>query len=298
MQHMAAKAILACLLAVPLAAQTPPAKPDSQQAKPEFEVASIKPAAPPDVTKSYGGTHQDGAQVSFNFLSLNDYIGAAYGVRNYQISGPDWMASQRFDIVAKLPAGAQRKDIPAMMQALLADRFQMQFHRENRDLPVYGLVVAKSGLKMQESPPDAAGAKTGVIEIAAAPTPGGVTVNYGNGAYFTFANNRFEGKKMPAAAMADVMARFSDRPVMDMTNLKGRYDFLIELSPEDFRAMGIRSAIAAGVALPPQALQYAESASGDSLANAMEKLGLKLEPRKAPVEVLVIDHMSKTPTEN
>jgi uncharacterized protein (TIGR03435 family) len=94
------------------------------------------------------------------------------------------------------------------------------------------------------------------------------------------------------------MARFTDRPVVDMTALKGHYDFALELSPEDFGAMGIRAAIAAGVALPPQALQAAEAASGDSLFNAVEKLGLKLESRKAPVEVLVIDHAEKTPTEN
>ena len=85
---------------------------------------------------------------------------------------------------------------------------------------------------------------------------------------------------------------------VDMTNLKGNYDFVLELSPEDFRAMGIRSAISAGVALPPQAIQMAEAASGDSLSNAMQKLGLKLESRKAPLEVIVIDHAEKTPSDN
>ncbi len=85
---------------------------------------------------------------------------------------------------------------------------------------------------------------------------------------------------------------------MDRTNLKGNYDLALELSPEDFRARGIRSAISAGGALPPQAIQMAEAASGDSLFNALEKLGLKLESRQAPVEVLVIDHAEKTPSEN
>ena len=73
---------------------------------------------------------------------------------------------------------------------------------------------------------------------------------------------------------------------------------VLEFSPEDFRAVGIRAAIAAGVALPPQVVQMAESASQDSLFNAIEKLGLKLESRKAPIEVLVIDHCEKAPTEN
>jgi uncharacterized protein (TIGR03435 family) len=269
----------------------------------EFEVASIKPSAPPGTgaNRVLGGMHVDGAQVSWTFLSLNDYIDSAYRLRSYQISGPDWMASARFDITAKLPDGATRKDIPEMLQRLLEERFQLKTHRESKELAVYGLVVSKSGLKMQESAPDTPGATQtagGSASVAAVSRPGGVTVNYGNGAYFTFADNKFEGHKLPASAMADVMARFTDRPVVDMTNLKGNYDFLLELAPEDFAAMGIRAAIAAGVQLPPQALQLAEAASGDSLFNAVEKLGLKLESRKAPVEVLVIDHAEKTPTEN
>ncbi len=269
----------------------------------EFEVASIKTSAPPGTgaNRVLGGMHVDGAQVSWTFLSLNDYIDSAYRIRSYQISGPDWMASARFDINAKLPEGAARKDIAEMLQRLLEERFQLKTHRENKELAVYGLVVGKSGLKMQESAPDPAPETQnggGSASVAAVSRPGGVTVNYGNGAYFTFADNRFEGKKLPASAMADVMARFTDRPVVDMTNLKGNFDFLLELTPEDFRAMGIRAAIAAGVTLPPQALQMAEAASGDSLINAVEKLGLKLESRKAPVDVLVIDHCEKAPTEN
>jgi uncharacterized protein (TIGR03435 family) len=103
---------------------------------------------------------------------------------------------------------------------------------------------------------------------------------------------------MATSRLAGALSPFMDRPVIDMTNVKGNYDFALELSAEDFRAMGIRSALAAGVAIPPQAIQMAEAASGDSLFNALEKLGLKLESRKAPVEVLVIDHAEKTPSEN
>jgi uncharacterized protein (TIGR03435 family) len=245
--------------------------------------------------------HIDGAQVSWALLSLNDYIGSAYKVRNYQISGPEFLASDRFDITAKLPAGATPKDTSTMLQALLEDRFHLKLHRESKDLPVYGLVVGKGGVKMQESTPDpnkeeqSAGRERSVIADSQA---SGTTVSYGNGSYFTVGGNKFEGRKLTPAAMAAVLARFADRPVVDMTDLKGSYDFVLEFSPEDFRAMMIRSAIAAGVALPPQALQLAESASGDSLANVLEKLGLKLESRKAPIEVLVIDHCEKTPTDN
>jgi uncharacterized protein (TIGR03435 family) len=99
-------------------------------------------------------------------------------------------------------------------------------------------------------------------------------------------------------ALADMLARFEDRPVVDMTDLKGNYDFTLECTPEDFRAMMIRSAIAAGVTLPPQALSLLDHASDGSLLDALQTLGLKLEPRKAPVEMLVVDHAEKVPSEN
>ena len=103
---------------------------------------------------------------------------------------------------------------------------------------------------------------------------------------------------MRVSSIVNALSAFMNRPVVDMTNLKGKYDFVLEFSPEDFRAMGIRAAIAAGVAPPPQAIQLAEAASGDSLSIALEKLGLKLESHKAPIEALVIDHCEKAPTEN
>jgi uncharacterized protein (TIGR03435 family) len=112
------------------------------------------------------------------------------------------------------------------------------------------------------------------------------------------ADNKFTARKLPMASFAEVLARFEDRPVVNMTGLTGRYDFDLEFTQEDYMAMLIRSAIAAGVTLPPEALRMLSGSSGDSLLNALEKLGLKLENRKAPLEVLVIDHIEKAPTEN
>lgn len=285
-----------CLVAAIAFGQTPPARP-------EFEVASIKPSASAGVDRVRVGVHIDGSQVSCASLSLKEYIAIAYRLKNYQISGPDWISSERFDIAAKLPAGGVAKDVPGMLQALLDDRFQMKMHRESKEFPVYAMVVGKDGVKMQESAPDSgkdaepSDGRAGV-NVAASGERKGVSINYGHGSYFTFADDKLEGKKLTASAMADVLARFMDRPVVNQTSLKGEYDFLLELSPEDYRAMLIRSAIGAGVELPPRALQYAASASNDSLFNAMEKLGLKLESSKAPLEVLVIDHIEKMPTEN
>jgi uncharacterized protein (TIGR03435 family) len=125
-----------------------------------------------------------------------------------------------------------------------------------------------------------------------------VSVNLGKGSSFTFGNNRFEGKKLTMANIAETFTRFLDRPVIDMTGLPGRYDFTLEVSPEDYRAIMVRSALNAGVSLPPEALRALDASSGDSVINAAEKLGLKLDPRKTKMDVIVVDSAAKTPTEN
>src|SRR5215813_5930907 len=107
------------------------------QARREFEVASIRPVGDVPPAQINVGLHIDGAQVRITYLSLKDYIGMAYRLRINQVVGPDWLASQRFDIAAKLPDDAVRADVPEMLQALLADRFQMKAHRDMKEFPVY-----------------------------------------------------------------------------------------------------------------------------------------------------------------
>src|SRR5580693_752688 len=125
----------------------------------EFEVASIKPAGTLDPAKMMSGEMHvgfkvEGARVDIGFLSLSDLIGIAYKVKSYQISGPDWMAAQRFDIMAKLPEGATKEQAPEMLQALLAERFKLTIHRSSKENQIYALVVGKNGPKLKESPPD------------------------------------------------------------------------------------------------------------------------------------------------
>jgi uncharacterized protein (TIGR03435 family) len=268
----------------------------------EFEVASIKPSAPSAPGKANVGLHIDGAMVRYSALSLNLYLGMAYNLKNYQISAPDWMASERWDITAKLPDGADPKQIPEMLQTLLHDRFQMKTHRETKAFPVYGLIVGKGELKLKEPPADApvegGEPPQRIANVAVSGSNAGTTVTYGNGSYFTIGDNKFVGRKLPLAIIADALARFADRPVVDMTNLKGNYDFSMEFSPEDFRAMMIRAAIAQGAVLSPEAVKLVDASSGDTLFTAVEALGLKLDSRKAPLEMLVIDQALKTPTEN
>jgi uncharacterized protein (TIGR03435 family) len=99
-------------------------------------------------------------------------------------------------------------------------------------------------------------------------------------------------------ALAGNLERFVDRPIVDMTDLPGTYDFALDVSAEDYRAMLIRSAVTAGISLPPQALRLLDGATLPSLFEAMQKLGLKMDARKAPLDVVVIDEARKTPTDN
>jgi uncharacterized protein (TIGR03435 family) len=264
--------------------------------RPEFEVASIKPSATvPLAEKVHVGVQIDGAQVHCTYLSLKDYIRIAYQMKEYQITGPEWLASQRFDIHAKLPEGG-RGQFRDMLQNLLADRFAVKMHRDSKEFPVFGVVVGKGGLKMKESPLDPE-TEAGV-SVAAEGSARGTTVNFGRGAYFSLADNKFEARKLTMAQLADSLGRFIERPVVDMTELKGTYDLTLEFTPEEYRVLLIRTALSAGVNLPPEVMRLLEGASDESLFKGLQALGLKLESRKAPLEVLVIDSASKTPTEN
>jgi uncharacterized protein (TIGR03435 family) len=267
--------------------------------RPEFEVASIRPAAPVTSTVKVG-FHIDGAQLTYTYVSLKDLILSAYELKNYQVICPDFVTSDRYDVAAKIPAGGHRDQVRPMLQSLLEDRFKLKFHRDTKEFPVYGLVVGKGGLKLKESSPEAEpeGAPNRNVSVSATGGPNGVSVDLGKGSYFSFSNNKLEAGKIEMPRFADVLARFMDRPVVDMTGAKGSYDIKLDFTPEDYQAMLIRSAIAAGVSLPPQALKLLEISSGDSLGTALQLVGLKLESRKAPLPVLVVDHMEKAPTEN
>ncbi len=243
----------------------------------------------------------DGAQVRCALLTLKDYIGIAYRVKLYQVSGPDWLGSDRFDIAATLPAGVPISQIPEMMRSLLEERFQMKIHREKKDFPVYALEIAKGGLKMQESAPDPNAANAdpkAPLDITGGGSAQGISVNLGRGSSYTFSNDKFEAKRLTMAALAGNLERFMDRPIVDMTDLKGTYDFTLDLTPEDYRAMLVRSAVTAGITLPPRALRLLDGASLPSLFDALQKLGLKLDARKAPLDLVVIDAAQKTPTAN
>ena len=306
-----------------------------------FEVATIKPAAPLDRMKIAAGIqagqmpkigpHIDRARAEYTYMALKDLIALAYKVKPYQITGPDWTASQRFDIVAKLPEGASKDDVPKMLQALLEDRFKLAVHRDNQEHPVLALLVGKKGPKMKESveapePIDEnAALKPGEMKTDTADGPvrvavgqnGSATINMGAKGTINYRMDpatrslHMEGSKVTMAGFADMLSRFSQmtggggRQVVDMTELKGNYEVALDFSLTDLMNM----ARAAGVDIPAgvgggagQGTSPAAAASdpggSSSLFEAVQALGLKLEPRKAMVEQVVIDRLEKNPTEN
>jgi uncharacterized protein (TIGR03435 family) len=223
----------------------------------EFEVISIKPAPPPADNRLHIRMSSDPVRVNYLNVSLKDVIEQAYRVQDYQISGPDWLSSERFDIAAKIPDGAPKDRIPEMFQALLADRFKLQLHRDTKELPMYDLVVAKNGPKLQKA------------ESATGVTSDGV-----NGRIHVSA-------QVSMASFADYLSVRLGRPVRDKTELDGAYSITLDWALD---------AVDRNQGVP---------ADGPSIFTAVqEQLGLKLEGRKGPVEILVIDHAEKVPTGN
>ncbi len=270
----------------------------SAQDRLEFEVASVKPFSVRQTDAPVTlGARIDGAQARLVGLTMRDLLAMAYRVKIYQLSGPDWMVSERYDINAKMPAGVSPDKLPEMTQSLLSDRFGLKVHREKKEMPVYALLIGKPPLRLKDSvvdpnaPPPTAFTSTGTGSAQ------GIAVNLGNGASFSFAGGTFDAKKVTAAQIAGILERFSDRPVMNLTDLKGTYDFEFTVTPEETQTLMIHAAVAAGVQLPPQALRLLEG-GGNPIESGAEQLGLRIESRKMAVDVVVIDQIQKTPTDN
>jgi uncharacterized protein (TIGR03435 family) len=274
---------------------------------PAFEVASVKPSEQitPEMVQSgrlHIGVSIDAQNVRAQQYSMFDLIRLSYQVKAHQLAGPDWMVTARYDIQAKLPNGASRGDVPAMLQALLAERFGMKMHRETRDLNVYALVAAKAGpyLKTSEMP-EAAPAGGGPIRGGVSVDGSGRQVSSGSSGDSRVTpgaggNLHVENKKMTMAAFADFITRYCDRPVFDMTELQGAYEMEFDVSGEEVRAAAQSHGVGLG---PPKAeVGDASEPAAVSLAASLRRLGLRLEARKAPAEVIVVDEIRKMPTEN
>ena len=314
-------------LAVAAVAQAPQAP----APKLAFEVASVKQAPPLDPAaimsgKAHIGMKIDSARVDIGSLSLSDLIRIAYKLKSYQLVSPDWMngmAAQRWDILAKMPPGANKDQVPEMLQGLLADRFKLEFHRDTKEHAAYALTVAKTGLKMKEAPPDPEPAKAEPAPPGSdpVPPPGNTTpqikmsgsgdtrtITVGGGEAGNMKMNvgpngmHMEAERMPMDGLVELLSKLVDKPIVDQTELKGKYKVALDISMAEMMAM----ARAAGAPVPNApagdgkgpADAASDPTAGGSVFTTVQQLGLKLESKKLPIEILIVDKCEKAPTEN
>jgi uncharacterized protein (TIGR03435 family) len=299
----------------------------------QFEVASVKQAVIPaaeDLRKVLqgGGTIRTGMQVqgnqvSFNLMSLRELAMTAYGMKPLQVNAPDWMQQQRYDIAALLPEGADPKQIPAMLQALLKERFKLVARKETKDQDVMALEVGKDGHKMKEAPaakeadPEAPAAKgervinLGGQQIRTNQSGGAATISSAaNGTQRITASPdgriHMEIERMTMVQLADTLTPMTEFPVVDRTNLTGAYSLALDLSIQDLLGAVRRAGGGAQIQLNggppaggpglPSGLGAADP--GGDLNAALQKLGLRLQKTKASMESLVVESAERVPTEN
>ncbi len=249
-----------------------------------FEVASIRATDPNPQNTAFIGMSADGAMVKYTNITLRDCIRGAYRARDFQILGPDWMTTARFEINAKLPPGASMDQIPEMLQTLLAERFKLEIRRETKEQNVYALTVGPGGAKLKKAEVKHDDNAPKALGPDGQPRPAMMFANNPAGVTIT----------APAASLASLvglMSRFTARPVIDMTSISGVYDFNLNFASETNEAF-----TGPGPRGPDGASRQVEPAQ--SVFDAVKKYGLRMEARKAPVEMFNVVHLEKTPTDN
>jgi uncharacterized protein (TIGR03435 family) len=263
-------------------------------ARPEFEVASVKPSPPPGDGRGMRvgwnggpGTNDPGRFTTEN-LSLNNLMTLAYEIPDYRLTAPDWMQSARFDIVAKIPEGATKEQFQLMLQRLLVERFRLALHHEQKEMQAYELSVGKNGSKFKESA-DEQPAPAADPAVSSLPPRQGLdqdgfpAIPPGNSPYMRMMKGRARWRlaRTSMEEFSQSLAVQLGRPVSDSTGLKGKYDFTLSW------------------VIGPVSATSTDDTPGPTLPGAVqEQLGLKLESKKMTVDILVVDHMEKVPTEN
>jgi len=288
---------------------------------PAFEAASVKVSAPlPNgvimVRMGGGPDSTDPGRITYTGVNLKALVARAYGVKEFQVEGPQWLEGERYDVIATIPKGADKEQVGLMMQRLLAERFKLALHHESKPMAVYTMSVAKGGAKLTEVDPNAPLAPPAPPPPGGAPAPpppppppGASGMPRGGGMRMMVGpNNRRLTANTTISHLCDMLANLTDRPVVDLTELTGTYAFDLSWTPDENERMGGKFAPAMAMAntlgggpAPGAGQSGPEGPSdpGQTLVQALQSnYGLKLEARKNPADILVIDRAEKVPTEN
>ena len=264
---------------------------------PTFEVASVKPApVPANGQGVYFGPARGGpgtpdpGQITWSYANLKAILLTAYDAKNYQINGPSWLDTERYNVIAKVPAGSTKEQVRVMWQNLLRERFSLVLHHESKEFQVEDLVVGKDGSKLKETTWD-----------ADAPLPEGPPKRDKDGqlaspgavlTIFPGPDSHVHAvvKAQPISWLTANLGNVVGRPVIDKTGLTGKYDFNLDYK----------------MVLPPGVLPGTIPATGDRASDpgpdlaavVQEQLGLRLVAGKAQIDILVIDKVEKVPTDN
>jgi uncharacterized protein (TIGR03435 family) len=233
----------------------------SPRAPVEFEVAAVHKSPMPS-TFSAPRLGVTDSRLEIRDYALIQWIGYAFDVPEVQVSGPEWISRERYDLSAKLPPGSNKRDAPAMLQALLAERFGLRIHREPRQVRGFALVVGEGGAHVTPSRTVSIGSEA---ELSGEPHPKA---------------DRLEilWKNCTLSRFAQLLSKNYRVPVLNATNLAGSYDIPFVFLPQDLLRNG---------------MDAVDNGLGPSVIDSVDRLGLKLERRGVTLETIVVDNVSK-----
>lgn len=281
----------------------------------EFDVASVKVSAPLAngavmIGPQRGGPGSgDPTHITWNSATLGQILGTAYDVKAYQIEGPDWIKSERYDFAVGIPEGATKEQVAVMWRNLLASRFGMKLHKIQKEFNVDELVIGQRGHKLKENtepiPEPSTAPERAATPLPPPPPPGsefkpnldrpGMLMMMRAGPNGMVA--QAVGRAQPLSSLVTMLSNQLGHPVLDKTGLSGRYDFTIEYAPTVLP----RGLVMAGP-LPVPAQNGPAPAAPDvglDLQGAIQQqLGLRLVKGKGMLDVYVVDEAEKVPTEN
>jgi uncharacterized protein (TIGR03435 family) len=265
---------------------------------PTFEAASIKPfpiGTPVQMSGCQGGPGGgDPGRIDCQYVTLKMLIMRAYKVKAQEVFGPAWIDLDHFNINAKVPAGATSAQVPGMFRSFLAERFKLEAHTETRPISAWVVTVAKGGLKIKEASqapaPDDNSQPGGKLPIGEDGFPVLRPASYRGGLITLFRNGRarMQGSGVTLSQLAESLSGQLDRIVADETELTGKFDILLNWTPE-------RTEIGAR----PEASSTTDPGMPPEIFAAIEQqLGLKLVSKKIDRNVILVDRAEKAPTEN